>query len=362
MSVSFEKVKLSKASYFVAITSLLASIYLAGANTAHAYTKFPHVKTKTQDITNIQTQFKTAKVDGLDIFYREAGSPEKQTIVLLHDIPSASHMFRNIIPQLARNFHVIAPDYPGSGNSTQADASVYDYSFETFSQTMAVFLEQLGETKYTLYLAGKGAPVGFRLAAEHPERIEGLIIQDGNAYDEGLHNYWTPIQSYWNDKSSQQAAKLKESLFSSRAIKNEYLYAAGEYAANISPDNWNSDLAFLNRPGNKDIQLELLYAYGNNLTLHSEWQDYFNTYQPATLVLWGKDDHIFRVEAAESYERDLNKVDVHILDTGYKVLEKEPQKVGKLVANFMVKNHRTKHLSNWNRKHHFDKVISARRF
>lgn len=362
MNVTFEKVKLRKTSYLVAFTALLASIYLTGTTSAHANSKYHHAKKKTPEISNTQTQFKSVKIDNQDIFYREAGSSEKQTIVLLHDLTSSSHMFRNLIPQLARNFHVIAPDYPGSGNSAHFDNGDYEYSFDNLSRSMEKFLDRLGEKKYTLYLAGKGAPIGFRLAAKYPDRVEGLIIQDGNAYDEGLQDYWLPIKAYWDQKSPQNAELVKDTFLSSKAIKNQYLRSAGGNASLTNPDSWHSDIAFLNRPGNKDIQLELLYDYNSNVYLHSQWQNYFNTHQPATLVVWGKDDTIFPVTTAESYKDDLNKLDVHILDTGHHALEMEAHKVGKLVSNFMLKNHRTKHLSNWNRKFHFDKVISARRF
>lgn len=362
MNVTFEKVKIRKASYLVVFMALMASIYLAGTTSAHAYTKYHHEKKKTPVVSNTKTQFKSVKIDNLDIFYREAGNAENQTIVLLHDLSSSSHMYRNLIPHLARNFHVIAPDYPGSGNSTQTENGKYEYSFDTISRSMEKFLDRVGEKKYTLYLAGKGAPIGFRLAAKYPERIEGLIIQDGNAYDEGLQDYWMPIKAYWNNKSSQNAEIVKDTFISNEAIKNQYLRSAGNNASLINPDSWNSDIAFLNHSGNKDIQLELLYDYNSNVYLHSQWQNYFNTHQPATLVVWGKNDTIFPVKTAESYKGDLNKVDIHLLDTGHHVLELKAQKVSKLVANFMKKNHRTKQLSNWNRKFRFNKVISARRF
>jgi pimeloyl-ACP methyl ester carboxylesterase len=296
------------------------------------------IETDAAEISVTQTQFKTVKVNDLDIFYREAGSPNNPTIVLLHGFPTSSHMYRNLIPQLAENYHVIAPDYPGFGNSSMPSLEEYEYSFDNLSATMDVFLNTVGAKKYTLYVMDYGAPVGFRIAAKHPERVEGLVIQNGNAYDEGLRDFWKPIKAYWNDKSDANAKTLRDNLLTIGATEWQYTNGTRNESV-ISPDNWIVDQSKLDRPGNKDIQLELFYSYGSNPALYPEWQEYFRTHQPPTLLVWGKGDYIFPEEGAHPYKRDLKNIDFHILDTGHFALEEDGILIANLINDFMDNNH-----------------------
>jgi pimeloyl-ACP methyl ester carboxylesterase len=281
-----------------------------------------------------RTLHKTIKINGLDIFYREAGSKNKPTIVLLHGFPTSSHMFRNLIPQLAQNYHVIAPDYPGFGNSSAPKLSEFEYSFDNLAKITDSFLEKVGAEKYALYLMDYGAPIGFRIATAHPERVTGLIIQNGNAYDEGLQDFWRPIKAYWKNKTAKNAKVLKDSLLTIGATKWQYTHGVRN-AELISPDNWVIDQSKLDRPGNKEIQLELFYSYGTNPALYPEWQKYLRDNQPPTLIVWGKNDHIFPESGAHPYKRDLQNLDFHILNTGHFALEEDGDVIAKYILRFM---------------------------
>ena len=284
-----------------------------------------------------QTQFKTIKVDNLDIFYREAGKKDAPTIILLHGFPTSSHMFRNIIPTLSEKYHVIAPDYPGYGNSSMPSLEEYEYSFDNVAKTVDKFLEKVGANQYMLYVMDYGAPIGFRIAAKHPERVQGLIIQNGNAYDEGLRDFWKPIKAYWNDKTAKNAKVLSDSLLTIGATEWQYTNGTRNKAA-ISPDNWIIDQVKLDRPGNQAIQLEMFYSYGTNPALYPEWQAYFRKHQPPTLLVWGKGDYIFPEEGAHPYKRDLNNLEFHILDTGHFALEEDGDLISELILKFMKIN------------------------
>ena len=285
-----------------------------------------------------QTLHKTVEINNLDIFYREAGPVDAPTIVLLHGFPTSSHMYRDLIPKLAEEYHVIAPDYPGFGNSSMPSVDSFDYSFDNLANITDDFLEKVGAEKYSLYLMDYGAPVGFRVATKHPERVEGLIIQNGNAYDEGLRDFWKPIKAYWKDKNAVNAKALSDSLLNIDATKWQYTNGTRN-AETISPDNWVVDQAKLDRPGNKAIQLELFYSYGTNPALYPEWQKYFREHQPPTLLVWGKGDYIFPEEGAHPYKRDLKNIDFHILDTGHFALEEDGDVIATHIRNFMKRNH-----------------------
>ncbi len=284
-----------------------------------------------------QTLHKTIKVQNQDIFYREAGNEHKKTIVLLHGFPTSSHMYRDLIPKLAEEYHVIAPDYPGFGNSSMPALHEFEYSFDNLANITDAFLERVGAEEYTMYVMDYGAPIGFRIAAEHPERVEGLIIQNGNAYDEGLRDFWTPIKAYWKDKTPENAKVLKDNLLNIGATEWQYTNGTRNKAA-ISPDNWIIDQAKLDRPGNKEIQLELFYSYGTNPELYPQWQAYFREHQPATLLMWGKGDYIFPEEGAHPYKRDLKNLDFNILDTGHFALEEDGDVIANHIVKFMEKN------------------------
>jgi pimeloyl-ACP methyl ester carboxylesterase len=288
------------------------------------------------DVEAAQTFHKTMKVQDQDIFYREAGTEHKETIVLLHGFPTSSHMYRDLIPKLSEKYHVIAPDYPGFGNSSMPALDEFEYSFDNLAKITDAFLEKVGAEEYTMYVMDYGAPIGFRIAADHPERVKGLIIQNGNAYDEGLRDFWTPIKAYWKDKTAANAKVLKDNLLTIGATEWQYTNGTRNKET-ISPDNWIVDQAKLDRPGNKEIQLELFYSYGTNPALYPEWQEYFRAYQPPTLLMWGKGDYIFPEEGAHPYKRDLKNLDFNILDTGHFALEEDGDVIAKHILKFMKK-------------------------
>lgn len=281
------------------------------------------------------TLHKTAEVDGLEIFYREAGPEGAPTILLLHGFPTSSHMFRNLIPALSDKFHLVALDYPGFGNSSMPKVDEFDYTFDRIAEVVDRFIEKLGLKKYSLYVMDYGAPVGYRIAVEHPERVQSLIVQNGNAYDEGLRDFWKPIKAYWKDKTPENAKVLRDSLLTIEATKWQYTNGVRNPAM-IAPDNWFHDQYLLDRPGNKDIQLELFYDYGSNPPLYPEWQAYFRERQPATLIVWGKNDYIFPAEGAEPYKRDLKDIEFHLIDTGHFALEEDGDFIASRVREFLT--------------------------
>lgn len=278
--------------------------------------------------------YRTINIDGLNIFYREAGSRNNPTILLLHGFPTSSHMFRNLIPALAARFHLIAPDYPGYGNSSMSTVNEFDYTFDHLAEVVDKFIDAVGLTRYSLYVMDYGAPIGFRIAVKHPERVEALIVQNGNAYDEGLREFWEPLKAYWQDPSSENAGKLRP-FFMLDATKWQYTHGVRNPEA-ISPDNWNVDQRFLDRPGNDDIQLALFYSYRTNPPLYPQWQEYFRTYQPSTLIVWGKNDYIFPAEGAHPYLRDLKDVEFHLLDTGHFALEEDGDTIANYITRFLT--------------------------
>jgi pimeloyl-ACP methyl ester carboxylesterase len=275
------------------------------------------------------TLYKSVDVDGLRLFYREAGPQDAPKLLLLHGFPTSSHMFRNLIPKLSDRFHLVAPDYPGYGNSSMPSPDEFEYSFDRLAEVIEKFTGKIGFGSYSLYLMDYGAPVGFRLAVKHPERVEALIIQNGNAYEEGLREFWDPIKAYWKNKTAANADALRK-LFMIDATMWQYTNGVRNVEA-ISPDNWMVDQPLLDRPGNSDIQLKLFYDYGSNPPLYPKWQEYFRKYQPPTLVVWGKNDFIFPVEGAYPYKRDLKNLEFHLLDTGHFALEED----GDVIAGYM---------------------------
>ncbi len=239
---------------------------------------------------------KTVEVNGVEIFYREAGSKDAPTILLLHGYPTSSHMFRNLMVDLSDSYHLLAPDYPGYGNSEQPPMEEFDYTFDNMAVIIEGFLEKLEVEKYTIYLMDYGAPIGFRIAAKYPERVEALIIQNGNAYEEGLKDFWIPIKKYWNDYTVENGIAL-EGFHSPDGLKWQYTHGVRNVET-ISPDNWNLDLQHLTREGNNENQLAMFYDYRTNVPLYPSWQEYFRKYQPPTIIVWGKNDYIFPVDGA----------------------------------------------------------------
>ncbi len=279
---------------------------------------------------------RTIEIDGLKIFYREAGPESAPTILLLHGFPTSSHMFRNLIPALADQFHLVAPDYPGYGNSAMPGMDEFDYTFDRMAEIVEKLTGKLGLEKYSIYLMDYGAPIGFRLAAKYPDRVQALIVQNGNAYEEGLREFWDPIKKYWKEPTPQNEVALR-GLLTIGATKWQYTTGVREKEA-ISPDNWQIDQSVLDRPGNSEIQIAMFYDYRTNVPLYPQWQEYFRKHQPPTLIVWGKNDPIFPEEGAHPYKRDLENLDFHILDTGHFALEEDGDVIAGLIREFLRDN------------------------
>ena len=280
------------------------------------------------------TFHRTIEVEGLDIFYREAGPEGAPTILLLHGYPTSSHMFRNLIRDLSDQFHLLAPDYPGYGRSEQPPMAEFDYTFDNMAKIVEGFLEALNVERFSIYLMDYGAPIGYRIAAKYPERVEALIVQNGNAYEEGLREFWDPIKKYWNEKTVENGKAL-EGFHSLEGLKWQYTNGVRD-TEKISPDNWHVDLQHLSRPENNDIQLAMFYDYRTNVSLYPAWQAYFREYQPPMLIVWGKNDVIFPAEGAEPYKRDLNNIEFHLLDTGHFALEEDGDVIADRMRQFLT--------------------------
>lgn len=267
------------------------------------------------------THYRTTTIDGVEIFYREAGDPENPPFLLLHGFPASSFMFRNLLEKLSGRFHVIAPDYPGFGHSDAPDPAGFAYTFDHLANIIEQLTESLGLSRYGIYMQDFGGPVGFRLAARHPDRITFLAIQNANAYEQGLpDSFWAPARALWADPSTENREAIREAAMSDAALKWNYVHGVADPAA-VDPDNWLLQSSLLNRPGSKDAMLDLLYDYRTNLSLYPQWHRYFRTHQPPTLVMWGRNDEIFPEARAHPYRDDLPAAETVILDTGHFALE-----------------------------------------
>jgi pimeloyl-ACP methyl ester carboxylesterase len=278
---------------------------------------------------------KTVKVGDLDIFYREAGPKDAPTILLLHGFPTSSQMFRNLIPALAGKYHLIAPDYPGYGHSSMPPRDTFSYTFDNLAKVIDEFTEKVGLTRYALYVQDYGAPVGYRLAVKHPERITAIVVQNGNAYDEGLDNeFWKPIKAYWKEPTSKEKRDALRGFLKYEATKWQYTHGVPNPEF-ISPDGAAHDQFLLDRKGNDEIQLDLLLSYGSNPPLYPAWQEYFRKHQPPMLIAWGKNDQIFPAAGAVPYTRDLKTLEFHLLDAGHFALETNGGEIATLMRDFL---------------------------
>lgn len=288
-------------------------------------------KIVTADATHVH--YRTVSIDGIDLFYREAGHVDAPAILLLHGFPTSSHMYRNLIPALADKYRVIAPDYPGFGQSAMPERTAFTYGFDNYAKLINGLTAKLGLDRYALYVMDYGAPVGFRLASQHPERVSALIVQNGNAYDEGLGEFWQPIQKYWASGSSEDREALRWQT-SLKATRWQYTHGVPDPSL-VSPDAWTIDQALLDRPGNQEIQLDLFHDYRTNIPLYPEWQAYFREHQPPMLVVWGKNDLIFIAAGAAPYKHDLPKAELHLLDAGHFALETHGAEIAALMRDFL---------------------------
>jgi pimeloyl-ACP methyl ester carboxylesterase len=284
-----------------------------------------------------EIHYRTVEVTGTQIFYREAGSPTSPTILLLHGFPTSSHMFRDLIPLLADRYHLIAPDYPGFGYSSRPKVSEFDYTFDHLADVMEGFVDTLGLKRYALYMQDFGGPVGFRLATRRPQQVRALIIQNANAYDEGVSaGVREVVLRIWKERTPETEARLRE-LFELPATKRQYLEGAADPSL-VSPDAWEHAQWGMDRPGDKEIQFALHANYGSNIEHYEEWHAYFRKYQPPTLIVWGKGDFVFTPAGAEAYRKDLEQVELHMLNAGHFALETNASDIVGFIGGFAALN------------------------
>ncbi|MBX4994775.1 pimeloyl-ACP methyl ester carboxylesterase [Rhizobium binae] len=281
-------------------------------------------------------RFNTVDVDGIKLFYREAGDASRPTVLLLHGFPSASHMFRDLIPELSQHYHVVAPDLPGFGMTEQPSRDQFGYTFENITNVVDRFTEVLGLDKFAIYVFDYGAPVGFRLAVKHPERITAIVTQNGNTYVEGVSDAFAPVMAYWNEPSQANRDALRGFLAPETTL---FQYTHGvDDPTKVSPDGRNLDDFYLSRPGNDEIQLDLLLDYQTNVALYDTIQAYLRAHQPPVLAIWGKNDPFFIPPGAEAFKRDVPAADVRFVDSGHFAIETHAAEIGAAMREFLAKH------------------------
>ena len=288
-----------------------------------------------QTSTDTTVTYNAVTIDGLDIFYREAGDRSKPTILLLHGFPTSSFMFRNLIPQLADNFHVVAPDYPGFGQSSAPGVKQFNYTFDNLASVIGKFTLAVGVKRYAIYVQDYGSPVGFRLAVKNPEKISAIIEQNGNAYLEGLSEAAAPLRLYGETLDPKIGETLRGFL-EPETTKFQYTHGA-KNLNRVSPDTWTHDQALLDRPGNADIQFALFADYSSNVKAYPVWHEYLRKYQPPMLVVWGKNDPFFTLENIDGFRRDLKEPEIHLLDGGHFALEEYTDEIAQYIRQFFAK-------------------------
>ena len=291
--------------------------------------------TAVQDLSRTQLRYRSADVGAVRMFYREAGDRQNPTLLLLHGFPTSSHMFRNLIPLLADRFHIVAPDLPGFGFTTAPDRSQFTYSFDHLAKVIEAFTDAIGLKRYAIYVFDYGAPVGFRLAMARPERVTAIISQNGNAYEEGLSDGWSPIQKYWKDPTPANREALRAFL-SPEATKWQYTHGLVD-EKQVAPESYTLDSALLARPGNDDIQLDLFLDYAGNVALYPKFHEYFAEHRPPLLAVWGRNDPFFLPPGAEALKRDNPNAEVHFFDTGHFALETHAVEIANAMRTFLAR-------------------------
>jgi pimeloyl-ACP methyl ester carboxylesterase len=308
----------------IAAVAALLTISIASPATAQTTTNPP---------TAGVTHYHYTGVDGVHVFYREAGPKDGPIILLLQGFPTSSQQYRNLIPALSDRYHIIAPDYPGFGLSAAPPHTTFAYTFAHYATIMDDLLIQLGAKRYAIYLFDYGAPVGFRIALKHPDRVAAMIVQNGNAYAEGLQKFWDPMKVYWKSDTPAHRAAL-DFLVTLKTTQFQYLHGVSD-PTRINPNTWLHDQALMERPGNKDIQLDLFHDYGSNVPLYPKFQAFFRSHRPPTLIIWGKNDFIFPPQGAYPYKRDLPNLEFHLIDSGHFLLEDKPDEAFPLIRDFL---------------------------
>jgi len=303
-----------------------SALYLALVSTA-AYSEVPRE----------QISYRTLQVSGFDVFYREAGPHDAPTVLLLHGFPTSSHMFRELIPKLAVKYHVIAPDLPGFGFTKRTDNSKFNYTFDNLTQVIDGFIQAKGLNRFAMYVFDYGAPVGWRIATAHPQKISAIISQNGNAYEEGLSSGWAPIQTYWANPTQKNRLALRN-LLELKTTKWQYMEGVRD-TYHVSPDGYTLDQALLEREGQQDIQLDLFLDYASNVKKYPEFHGYFRKHQPPLLAVWGKNDPFFLPAGAEAFKRDIPKAEVSLIEnTGHFALETHSTLIADKILDFLNRN------------------------
>ena len=281
------------------------------------------------------TTNKRVDIDGLEVFYREAGPADAPALLLLHGFPSSSHMFRELIPKLAGRYRVIAPDLPGFGQSAMPARESFEYTFDNLARVIDRFTEVLGLERFAIYVFDYGAPVGLRLAAAHPERITAIVSQNGNAYEEGLSEGWNPIQKYWREPTRENRDTLRQFL-APQTTEWQYTHGVSD-VSRVSPDGYTLDNHYMSRPGADDVQLDLMLDYASNVALYPTFQAYFRKHQPPLLAVWGRNDPFFLPAGAEAFRRDVRNAEVKLFDTGHFALETHGDEIAGAIDAFLAK-------------------------
>lgn len=311
---------------------LTAILVLTLTNSMMSQSK-SNLKNETEPSASL-VHYRSINANGQNIFYREAGDKNAPTILLLHGYPTSSHMFRNLIPILSSKYHVIAPDLPGFGYSDAPDRKKFGYTFDNMAKTMQGFIDTLGLKRFAIYVFDYGAPTGYRLAMANPEKITGIISQNGNAYVEGLSSGWNPIQKYWEHDTKENRDALRSTFVTFEGTKFQYMEGVSDPSL-IAPESYTLDQFFLDRPDSKEKQLDLLRDYKSNVALYPKFQEYFRTYKPKFLAVWGKNDPFFLPAGGEAYKKDIPEATIKFYDTGHFALETHVDEIGEEILKFL---------------------------